>query len=293
MNLSGISSSRGASENGAKGGGSNGNSRNSAEGRSNGNSNPVSNLGGVNLTSENDGSIGGDNLNPNGANSAANSLLKNDPESLLRSTPRENVPLIDRTELFPEEPAAQRSPATLPAPSQANARKNTPATLAFELRKGVLSQPFADNHARQVLGNFLQEEIVLGGFYAPDQNWYFGLEGGRERFAQSLFYNREDTLFVEQRPAVMWGGFVFGHKMEAFNIPFFVQGTLGSSQYGGPIGRGRVGLNVAELFARNAPSAFSLPLSFEASSLVYTYNGQYLVTGNWGFSGGVQLRFGL
>lgn len=207
---------------------------------------------------------------------------------------RPSGPLVDANDLLPTAPEAQRSPALLPAPTATDLTPGaTVPRFTLELRKGILSQPFADNNARQVSGDFLSEDIVAGGFYSPDEKWYFGIEGGRERFAQSLFYNRDDTLFVEQRPAVAWGGAVLGRKLSAFDIPFFVQGTMGASQYGGPIARGRVGLDVMELLGGRAPSAFSIPFSFEASSLVYTYNGQYLVTGNWGFSGGVRLRFGL
>lgn len=207
---------------------------------------------------------------------------------------RPSDPLVEMGDLAPTAPEAQRSPAQLPEPTATDLTHGAAVPrFTLELRKGILSQPFADNNARQVSGDFLSEDLVVGGFYSPDENWYFGIEGGRERFTQSLFYNREDTLFVEQRPAVAWGGAVLGRKMSAFDIPFFVQGTMGASQYGGPIARGRVGLDVMELLGGRTPSAFSIPFSFEASSLVYTYNGQYLVTGNWGFSGGVRLRFGL
>lgn len=207
---------------------------------------------------------------------------------------RPSDPLVEMGDLTPTAPEAHRSPAQLPEPTATDLTPGAAVPrFTLEVRKGILSQPFADNNARQVSGDFLSEDLVVGGFYSPDENWYFGIEGGRERFTQSLFYNREDTLFVEQRPAVAWGGAVLGRKMSAFDIPFFVQGTMGASQYGGPIARGRVGLDVMELLGGRTPSAFSIPFSFEASSLVYTYNGQYLVTGNWGFSGGVRLRFGL
>lgn len=251
-----------------------------------------------NLSAAADGGAARDRNGRDGVGNAAASETPSASRNTLRAvgsgTPRPSDPLVEMGDLPPTAPEAQRSPAQLPAPTATDLTHGAAVPrFTLELRKGILSQPFADNSARQVSGDFLSEDIVVGGFYSPDENWYFGIEGGRERFTQSLFYNRAETLFVEQRPAVAWGGAVLGRKVSAFDIPFFVQGTMGASQYGGPIARGRVGLDVMELLGGRTPSAFSIPLSFEASSLVYTYNGQYLVTGNWGFSGGVRLRFGL
>lgn len=201
--------------------------------------------------------------------------------------------LIDRDVFTPETPDAHQSPSVLTAPpATSTSASERGSFIAVELRKGFLTQPFADNNARRVEKDFLSEDLIAGAYYSRDAAWFFGLEGGRERFTQSLFYNQAETLLVEQRPAIAWGGVAFGRRMEAFDIPFFLQGTLGASQYGGPMARGRIGFDVAELLGRGASSAFSLPISFEASSLVYTYNGQYLVTGNWGLSGGVRMRFG-
>lgn len=265
---------------------------------------PASSLSSSDKTEEGNLSVSADGSAPhdrNGRDSVVNAAVSETP-SVSRNTLRTvgsgalrpSDPLVEMGDLPPTAPEVQRSPAHLPEPTATDLTHGTAVPrFALELRKGILSQPFADNSARQVSGDFLSEDLVVGGFYSPDENWYFGIEGGRERFTQSLFYNRAETLFVEQRPAVAWGGAVLGRNMSAFDIPFFVQGTMGASQYGGPIARGRVGLDVMELLGGRTPSAFSIPFSFEASSLVYTYNGQYLVTGNWGFNGGVRLRFGL
>lgn len=192
------------------------------------------------------------------------------------------------------ERAASRSGKKLPEPSPFDFRETgeNSRPLTLELRKALTSGPIVDNNALEVNNGFLSDEdFVASAYYALGSGMYTGLEVGRERYAQKLFHNRDDTLFIEQRPVINWLGGTLGTHLNAFSVPFFVQAGFGVSEYGGSMGRGRIGIDVMDLLGRSS-GAFSVPLSVEASSLVYRYNKQYLVTGNWGINAGAQFRFG-
>ena len=168
-------------------------------------------------------------------------------------------------------------------------------SIAVEFRKGVVSEHFADNNARKIQTQFFndmfKEDFAVGAYYSPDAKWQFGIEGGSERYTQSLFYNQNDSVFIEQRPNITWLGLAVGHQVEVLEMPILLQGTLGAStDLGGPLIRGRVGTDLLNLMNTSVP--FSVPLSLDISSLVYTYNGQYLVTGNWGLNLGIRYNLG-
>ncbi len=169
--------------------------------------------------------------------------------------------------------------------------------LALEFRKGIGTQHFADNNALRVETQFLddlvRENFAVGASVSTPflNGWRAGIEGGRERYTQSLFYSQDDVVLIEQRPNITWFGLTIGREADLLGVPLLLQGTIGSSTHlSGPLVRGRVGVDLLD-FA-NLSSSLSLPLSLEASSLVYTFNGQYLVTGNWGASFGVRYDFG-
>lgn len=238
----------------------------------------------------------------NNLNSSSSELSIIDrADSVLYTTTPKPVQVVSPEEVqnsvkSDQENSASRSPSSklpeLPAQTfEGSAVQAQP--FAVELRKALTSGPFVDNNARQVQGGFIStEDLVVGAYFSPSSRYYVGAEYGRERFTQKLFYNQDDTLFIEQRPMINWGSVALGMNLQAFNVPFFVQGNVGASQYGGPLVRGRVGLDLMDLFGQRS-SAFSVPLSVETSSLVYRYNEQYLVTGNWGVNAGARFRFGL
>ncbi len=219
-------------------------------------------------------------------------------ELLARSTPKTESLAIDNG-AGRKENSASRSPSSLPAVVPARYPTPEPTEsgnyLGLEVRKLALHRPVVDNEAREVASSFAEENIVLGGYYGDASGWQVGLEVGRERYTQSFFYNREDSLVIEQRPIVGWGGLAARLETEFLTLPITVGGTFGASQYGGPVMRGLVGTDLLDLLTGNASkgSAIRFPLSVEASSLVYTFNDQYFVSGNWGLNFGLQYRIGL
>lgn len=170
-------------------------------------------------------------------------------------------------------------------------------SMRLELRKSVAERPFVENNARpvetQLINDFFSEGFVGGVHYDAFAKTSIGLEVGRERFSQSLLYNRADTLIIEQRPAILWAAIAVNHDVRPFGVPLSLGVSLGGSEYAGPLVRGRVGFDLLDLFgARLAGSPLSVPITGEISSLVYTYNDQYMITGNLGLTAGVSYRFG-
>ena len=235
-------------------------------------------------------------------NIESTSLVNDRAEAALQNTVPKETPVLAPQEILnaaerDEESTTSRSPSAKLPELELQAQRfddgqTSGRSITVEMRKALTSGPFVDNNARQIPSSFLSDEdLVIGAHYSPDSRYYIGVEYGRERFAQKLFYNQDDTLFIEQRPMINWFGLAIGANLQAFNVPLFVQGDLGASQYGGPMVRGRVGMDLMHLFGQRS-SALSVPLSVETSSLVYRYNDQYLVTGNWGINAGAQFRFG-
>lgn len=193
-----------------------------------------------------------------------------------------------------EEAEASRSPKSGPAPEfspDAEPTFEDRQTWAFEYRSTQWTTPFVNNDALDARGNFFVEDFAIGGYYSPASAWYIGAEGGRERFAQRLYYGKGDTVFIEQRPLISWMTGTAGLNFTLLNKPVFVQGSAGVSEHGGPMFRGRIGTNALEWLPAQFPTFLNMPVSLEASSLVYTYNGQYLTTGNWGLTWGLGVKF--
>lgn len=170
-------------------------------------------------------------------------------------------------------------------------------SLRLELRKSVAERPFVENNARpvetQLINDFFSEGFVGGVHYDAFAKTSIGFEVGRERFSQSLLYNREDTLIIEQRPAITWMALAVNYDARPFGVPLTLGVSMGASEYIGPLVRGRVGFDLLDLFGtRLAGSPLSVPITGEISSLVYTYNDQYMITGNLGLTAGVSYRFG-
>lgn len=193
------------------------------------------------------------------------------------------------------EPLAERSPTTLPDvvpaeyPERSLASENRPF-LGLEFRKLALNSPMVDNAALEAPSNFAQEDIVIGGYYGNGEGLQVGLEAGRERYTQSFFYNQGDSIVIEQRPLIGWGGVAARLESELFSVPVTIGGVLGASQHGGPVARGLLGVDVLGLLS---DGPLRMPISLEASSLVYTFNDQYFVSGNWGLNFALQYRIGL
>ncbi|MGE3800292.1 MAG: hypothetical protein AB7H80_04665 [Candidatus Kapaibacterium sp.] len=229
-------------------------------------------------------------------------LLKARAQQNKSSVTPKNRALVEPQSLLPQDGSEgmleNRSPVSSPPIDHTKDDVvKSERSLTLEFRKGVGTQPFADNNARRVetqfVGDLVQENFVLGASYQTPflGGLQVGLEGGRERYTQSLFYNQNDSLLIEQRPNITWFGIALGREVNLLNVPLLLQGTVGSStHFSGPLVRGRVGVDLLDL--TSISSSLSMPLSFEASSLVYTFNGQYLVTGNWGASLGVRYKFG-
>jgi hypothetical protein len=170
-------------------------------------------------------------------------------------------------------------------------------SLRFELRKNITERPFVANKAlpveTQFLNDFFAEGIVGGVHYSPNRTTSIGIEVGRERFSQSLLYNREDTLIIEQRPSIAWIAGALNHEVRPFGVPLMLGASVGISEYRCPLVRGRVAFDFLDLFGkRTAALPISVPISGEISSLVYTYNDQYMITGNLGLTAGVSYRLG-
>lgn len=152
----------------------------------------------------------------------------------------------------------------------------------LELRRGI-GGDLSSSHALGVARSPF-EDIAIGGYLRNGSSFAFGLEGGYERYAQTLHYQGEDTILVEQRPAYLWGGgsvrYYPGTIGGTTLRPLF-QGTVGLAS-AGPLFRGRIGLG-AELF-----SGLRASVGFEMSSLLYTFNGAGYLSGRWGVVGGIE-----
>lgn len=164
-------------------------------------------------------------------------------------------------------------------------------------RKLLVNDPIVDNRALQGtaggLDAALAENFVGGGYYRSSGSLQFGIEFGRERYAQSFFYNREDSLVIEQRPVLGWLGLAARlNTTDLLPIPIEFGATLGLSQHLGPVARGVLSVDLLDLLPGVASNdRLSFPFGLEASSLVYTVNDQYFIAGNWGLSGGLQVGF--
>ena len=252
-------------------------------------------------TNTNRGIADGDVSELDAAGLSEQQTMMNRAAQVLYAVEPATMPVLDKDEVSAtvqdeegREDAASRSgkvPEPAPLDFKEAGENSQPFTL--ELRKSLTSGPIVDNNALRVNNGFLSDEdFVVSAYYSLGSGVYTGLELGRERYAQKLFHNRDGILFIEQRPVINWLGGTLGAHLDAFSVPFFVQAGVGVSEYGGPMGRGRVGVDLMDFFGGSS-GAFSIPLSVEASSLVYRYNRQYLATGNWGLNAGAQFRFGL
>ena len=219
------------------------------------------------------------------------------PELAATSAKVESLDLADPSRKSDAEADRARSalPKLAPARFPETEQVGSGRYLGLEVRNFVVNSPVVDNQAREVATNFAQENIVLGGYYSGGDGWQVGLEAGRERYTQSFFYNRGDSIVIEQRPIVGWGGLAARLETDLLSLPVTLGGTVGASQYGGPVARGLLSADLLGLVTGTTSNAgpLRIPLALEASSLVYTFNDQYFVSGNWGLNLGLQYRVGL
>jgi hypothetical protein len=166
--------------------------------------------------------------------------------------------------------------------------------LTLELRNQAVSRAFVDNNAREV-APVLGDESTLSLGYRVDHDVWFSVELGRSRYTQvlmvdaprdangSIRYSR-----VEQEPNITWVGLgmkgTFAEDVLGFARPFW-HGVVGFGLDNGPLMRGRLGL------AYDVAAGLSINGSLDASTLVYMYNGQPLVTGKYGLSAGLEFGF--
>jgi hypothetical protein len=179
-------------------------------------------------------------------------------------------------------------PAPLPEPLRSPEVKPTEriAVLSLEVRKQFAEQIFVNN-ARQMPSQFLEEDIAGGLYWSASKSLKLGVEGGQERYAQTLAVFHGDTMFVEQMPSYSWGGVTARYSfdvMPSIGLRPFGQVSAAFST-AGPLARGRFGLNLP-IFGNLSASG-----ALEVSSLFYSYGGQSLVAGRWGFTTGLEFGF--
>lgn len=196
------------------------------------------------------------------------------------------------TETEPPNPASESvgsvaSPDGLDAFSSWTSREEDDAdTERSWLVEGryMLGRATFQNNARAVPSAF-PENYAVGGYAQVSDALYVGLEGGVERYAQTLYINSHDTLTIDQQPRYSWIGGSLRYQLgtvPAIGVRPFVQATVAGIANVGPLVRLRIGLS------REVVAGLSITGGFEASSLVYTFNDQRLFSARWGLTGSMQ-----
>lgn len=189
----------------------------------------------------------------------------------------------------PDGPASLMQKNPLPVQQSSKPADQAPAVPARVIAeaRGQSAQAMRNSPARQPERKF-PENFVGALYYNVDNNLSLGIEGGQERYVQSLMVNSNDVLLIEQRPLLTWGGVTARYTYRGLPTPQlqpFVQMTAGATSTG-PMLRGRAGARYAfNLFNREAAVA----VGAELSSLFYRYNGEYSASGRWGITYGLEL----
>jgi hypothetical protein len=195
-------------------------------------------------------------------------IMDSSAGTLRRQTPRQTVTL-------PSEDDKDRLPGQV-----------------VEFRKQIDHQQLVVNRARRAeesFQTFATEDFALGYYRrVGDLRLMLGLEGGIERYAQTLAVYRGDTTVVEQMPDYWWvgasGRYHFG-TLPIIDVQPFVQFTGGFGR--GGVLRGRFGGNYQLPTFLGLNTALSA--SYEASALIYSFNGQPQLAGRYGFTGGISI----
>jgi hypothetical protein len=191
--------------------------------------------------------------------------------------------------------SVRRNNATLTRPfaEEVGESATTKNGFVLSVRKSLMTTPFVDNNARPV-NEGLSENAALGGYaYVPEvgDGFSIGVELGNERVTQSLFHNRNDSIIIDQRPLLSWFAVGVGMEADLLDVPVTGRIALGGTfNSGGPMARASLGVDLVDMLPLGDNSALSFPVGLETSSFVYTYNGQYMISGNWGITAGVGYR---
>lgn len=163
-------------------------------------------------------------------------------------------------------------------------------TFSAEVRKQAANHFFA-NTARVTPGSVFEENISLGLYFRASSVMQITAEGGRERYAQRLNVNNGDTIAIDQKPNLLWLGlglrYLGSEDLFISGMHPYLHMTAGYAFNAGPLVRARIG--VRQTIVEGERFGLALTGAFEASSLVYTYNRQALLSGRYGGTFGVEV----
>jgi hypothetical protein len=160
----------------------------------------------------------------------------------------------------------------------------------IEVRRGALMRPYVDNAAREETPKF-SDELSGALFVRTDDVMSIGFEVGQGRYTQVLVlpdnyvYKGQDmsnVARIEQEPNVTWFGVGGRFELGELINGLWAQGTVGYGVNNGPMFNTRVGLS------QEIATSVSLTGAIETSTLVYSFEGQNLLTGKYGLTVGLQ-----
>jgi hypothetical protein len=183
--------------------------------------------------------------------------------------------------------APQHGASTVPEMNSADNFMDRLPKLMVEGRWQLGQEQIVSNNARQAGSTFLNDKAFGVYFAIGNSPLMIGGEMGVERYAQTLPVYRGDTAVVEQMPSYGWFGasarYNFG-ALPIIPVQTFLQVTGGANIDGGIV-RLRAG-GILPVFSIGK-SRLALSASYEASSLVYSFNNQPQLAGRYGFTGGL------
>ena len=213
------------------------------------------------------------------------------PTPIQNTESEESIASMNATPLIPvaNQPTAQaerwdvrtpmfESPAAIPPPVTMRVR-----TLASGLNA---DQPTPNSVQDAILPN-----TALALLYPLADNHRLGVELGTESFYQhftGMEGNRE--VMISQTPVLFWMGATYQWTPVDFGflpgLSAFVEATAGMAFKQGPIGRGAIGL----AYQPFGPLRFTA--GFDASALIYSYQGTSFTSSKWGFTYGLSFDLG-
>jgi hypothetical protein len=171
--------------------------------------------------------------------------------------------------------------------------ERAPSTVSIEARKLVMSSSFTVNRAR-TLPSTLTDFAAAGVLLRASDQIAYGLEVGHERYPQTLPVRDTSIFQIDQQPNVAWLGAALRYSpgtVESLGLSPFVQGTFGLGFSHGAMLRGRAGVRLETDLGLSLVNNVGANIGVEASALSYKYNGQYLLSGRYGASIGLEVGF--
>ncbi len=164
-----------------------------------------------------------------------------------------------------------------------------PRNIFFTIR-GITGKSFPNPNISSS-DKFLSNASV-GLYFTQWDNVKFGIEFGNEVFGLSYLNVKDGVEFTyEQKPSIYWGAVAIDYSLPAqvFSIPGlhpFATVLAGSSQIGGPLFKGIIGLKYHP-FGSN----FEMYLGSEGSLLFYQNQKNYYLTRKLGLTYGLSIIF--